>query len=376
MADINTGVIFNQSGVPVQGSADYQRVFDSRWRFMEIFMERTFTVSLPALPEVGFAARYTDDTPIVKHSLGFPPWFETDFLTQDFLTYNAPVSVYANKDTVFLRRTVSTLGAESQSITLTLRIYNLPVLEDYEAPKGLPQGTTSPRSSMGVKMLDGSVHGITPGSNSPNGFSVDTTKKILSIHRHGLAKINEYNNRSCRVTAIDTSTNILTIASVTTGGPAIKDISWAKTAGLSMSYFPGDFVTYPSPLVSGSPYYIIPVDDTHVKLAASYDAALAGIEIDITTTGSIPGTMNGRVNSLAMENSIEHDVGYPPTFLLAQVDRDSYYTTDGAVIGPMLNHLVARVTADSRYLSFVGVQAVFSGWYGFVILKDPAEIAR
>lgn len=42
----------------------------------------------------------------------------------------------------------------------------------------------------------------------------------------------------------------------------------------------------PSPLVSGTNYYIIRVDATTIKLATTYDNALAGIAIDITSQGS------------------------------------------------------------------------------------------
>ncbi len=386
MAESGTGIIFTQSGVPVQGSADYQRVFDSRWRFMEIELEREFTVNLPALPAVGEAAHYHDDTIVIKHGLGFVPMFETNFPDQRYIyTVLSPASIFCDAQNLFIRRLVTTQGAEAQTLTFKVRIYNLPVLTDYTAPKGLPQGTSSPRSNIGVKFLDGQTAGVDVGDNAVKGFSVDTTKKILSIHKHGLAKINDYSYRYCFTNSVDTTTNTFTVyPSASATSLRARDLSWIKKAGTPVVYFPADHTTFPGGMPTSigvsDTMYIIPVDDTHFKVALSYENALAGVEIDITSAGSMPGQFS--MTSLPGDNSdaILHEVGYPPTFLMALVDNEKI--VNGTVvevplyIKPMVDIILARVTADTRYIRFGGIQALFSGWYGYVILKDPAELAQ
>lgn len=382
MAESGTGIIFTQSGVPVQGSADYQRVFDSRWRFMEVELERKFTIELPALPPVDPTKRYEDKIVIIKHGLGFVPMFETDFVDQRYVyTMLSGASMYADSQYLFLKRFVTNQGAEAQSLTFNVRIYNLPVLTEYTAPKGLPQGTQSPRSNIGVKFLDGQTPGVDVGDNAVRGFSVDTTKKILSIHKHGLAKINDWNGKYCYTNAIDTTTDTFTIyADPNATSIRSRDISWAQKVGTPINYSPNDFATFPGGMGGyGSKYYVIPVDATHFKIATSYENALAGVPLDITSAGSLPGQWSVTNFPGDNSNAIFHDVGYPPTFLMAEVENE--VITNGVFaevepfIGPMVDIIVGRVLADNRYIYFNGIQAVFSGWYGYVILKDPAELA-
>jgi len=376
-----TGVIFTQSGTPVRGSADYQRVYDSRWKFMEIELEQTFTVSLPARVGVDPTARYYDEIRFFEHRLGFIAPFKTSFPGQQSGSFNAPASLYNDKDGFYFRRLVSNLGAEAQTLTFTIRLFNLDILKDYVAPKTLPQGSSSPRSNIGVKFLDGRTKGVDVGDNSPFGFSVDTTKKMLSIHRHGLAKINDYINNGVIVTAINTTTDTLTFQVDPNATGKRRDISWTRIAGKAVTYFPSDFVTYPAPLAQGVTYYVIPQTASTMKLATSYSGAINGAAIDLTSAGSLNGTMNGTSTPGANENAIYHNVGYPPTFMVAPVydtgdDFNMAAGTGRLYIGPLMDNIVARVLADSDNLYFNGVQAVFAGWYAYIILKDPAEIAK
>lgn len=368
-----TGIVFTQSGAPVRGSADYQRVYDSRWRFIEIEIDTDFSITLPARNETDES--YIDKTTVIKHGLGFIPMFECDF-EDDF--GNTPlVEIFANKDRVFLKRLIHISGAVERTITGRLRVYNLPILEDYSAPKGLPQGFTSPRSQVGIKFIDDNARSVNLASKSPTGFSIDSEKKILSIHKHGLAKINEWINYRSRVTAIDVSTDILTLTSSDPG----FTVEWAQTPGSPVSYSPNDFTTYPGGLetaVDGALFYTIPMGGNQVKLASSYENALAGIAINITSAGSLPAFMNGREFPGENSNVIVHDVGYPPTYLFARVDADTLplAAAEEIYISPVVYNYVTLIASDDKRLYFQGVQAVASDWIGYVILKDPAEIAR
>lgn len=371
MAEQEAGMIFTQDGVPVRGAADYQKVLDSRWRFIEIEVEKNISVNLPAVSTVLFADRYYEKTTILNHNLGFVPMFETDIDPDDYTSFG--LAIFADKKRVFIRRDIQTIAIPPEVVTGKVRVYNLPIMEEYTAPKEFAVGGTSPQSDIGIQFLE-EGGGVDLGDVSPIGFSVDTRKKILSVHKHGLATINGYAFLSSSITAIDTGTDILTVASLSG-----SDIGWIKSQGQAVKYTPGDFSTFPDPLVFGGTYYVIPVDDTHIKLAASYSDAFSGIAINITSAGSLPATMRGNPNPSLVENGIFHDVGYPPTFLLAEVNLTNIL---GAVdeadtyIGPRLNLPPTRMTADDDYIFFLGVQALFGGTFGYVILKDPVEIAK
>lgn len=376
MAETDAGIIITQSGVPVRGAADYQKVYDSRWKFLEIAFERDVSISLPAVAGVAtFNDRYYEKTTIFEHNLGFIPLFETNI--PGAASLGSTGLVWADKKQIFYRRTISTGGQPAETVTGKLRIYNLAVLESYEAPKDFAIGTSSPRSQIGVKFLDGSNPAIDIEDRSPIGFSVDTTKKILSIHRHGRKVINEAIGRLAKVTAIDTATEILTLTGMGAGFPYPNDISWFSTVGAPVTYLPGDFVTYPGGISASTTYYLIPQTSTTVKLASSRANALAGTAINITSGGSLPGRLTGIAED---ENNIYHGVGYPPTFLLAQTNwEDAYFPMPvqetEEYIGPVLENPPTFMRADKDNLSFFGVQSVFYGIYGYVILKDPAEIA-
>jgi len=174
MVDSKFGVVFTQSGVPVANSSDYQKVLDSHWRFLEIEAENDIAISLPAAAAT-VAGRYYEKTVILRHNLGFLPLFEA----------NSNAEIYSDENTLFIRRLISGSIA-SQNVTGSYRLYNLPVTQDYTAPSEVVSGASSPKTDFGIKFVDGRVPNPPPADNGIQGFSVDTTKKILSIHKTGL----------------------------------------------------------------------------------------------------------------------------------------------------------------------------------------------
>jgi hypothetical protein len=372
------GIVFTQQGVPVKNSSDYQKVLDSRWVFMEVEAERDINTVLPAMAAIDSTQRYYEKTILLRHNLGFLPAFEgITFFNYSDPIFNA-VEIYSDENTIFLRRLISSTAYPQQTVTGSFRLYNLPILTEYQAPSEIVSGASAPKTDFGVKFIDGSVPNITPGDTNVQGFSVDTTKKILSVHKHGL----KYFNQSAlayhaNVTAIDTASNILTVSPYLRTGSVFFDLTWVQTPGRAFIYFPSDLATYPAPLSSGGIYYNIPVDATHIKLADSYQAALNGNALDLTTAGSLPASLAGQ--PVAGEDTITHGIGYPPTYMLAPVNEDEPTNGLGAAtyIGPLLlGSPPAIIHADSSTLRFKGVQSLFAGKYGYIILKDPAEIAQ
>ena len=83
-------------------------------------------------------------------------------------------------------------------------------------------------------------------------------------------------------------------------------------------------------------------------------------------------------------NTINHTVGYPPTYFIMYAPFQPYlnygtnyniphrnWTLSGQVYEPLV-----RIVATNDYLQFRGIQAVFMGNFTVIILKDPAEIAK
>lgn len=359
------GVMFTQTGVPVATSSDYQKVIDSRWLFLEIANEGDIDVSFS---ESNSKTLSWERIVIYRHDLGYIPAFEATINLNGADSFDAgSPDVFADENTIFVRREVfgATIAAH---ITGYYRLYSVPILVDYEAPVELVSGALAPKTDYGMKFINGQVPNVTPADNSIQGFSVDTTKKILSIHKTGLKYFNESALAfRAKVTAIDTTTNILTV-----GVTGTSDLTWVSTMGIEIAYQPGDFSTYPAPMASTfATAFVIPVDATHIKLASSAANALSSIAIDFTTAGSLPAIISGVPQT--DEDTIEHNMGYPPTYLLAPVD-DSEIGKE--CIGSIVRGTQeAYVKADTVDLTFTGVQSLFAGKYGFIILKDPTEIA-
>lgn len=387
MTDAKFGVVFTQTGVPVAGSSDYQKVIDSRWQFMEIEHEADINVVLPATAGIASGTRYYEKTIIYRHNLGFFPAFEASIAWTGDPSADE-VDIFSDKNTIFLRRLITSNAHPQQTVTGSYRLYNLDILADYTAPTEIVSGASAPKTEFGMKFVDGSVPNTNPGDNAVQGFSVDTTKKILSIHKHGLKYFNQSSLAyHCNVTAIDTTTDIVTVSARQNGtgplGPVLFDLTWVQTPGIAVNYFPHDFSTYPAPMSSSNlTAYVIPVDATHIKLAWSSQAAAAGTAIDFTTAGSLPGLLDGGL--VAGEDTIVHGMGYPPTYMIAPVNEDEKSFGVGGLgataalsyIAPidMMPQVIVR--ADSKNLTFRGVQSLFAGKYGYIILKDPVEIAQ
>lgn len=366
MADEDFGLSISQEGIPVNRAADYQKVLDSRWRFMEVEQEFPINLTVPAVTNPG--AFYNNDTILAQHSLGFLPAFEAYFTAPGYSVNSRNLVIYSDTRTIFLRQIVDNGSNPTYTLSGNVRIYNLPILENFEVPKEPISPSSGTVQTQGFRSLDGSVPNLRVNSQSSVGYSIDTTKKILSVHKTGFVDINAWVRRGAVVTAIDTTTDILTLSDP--GLFADSMASWINTKGLAMRYNPSDFVTYPGGL-SAATVYTIPVDSTHIKFANSYNDAINGIAINITSTGSaMPNNVGGAAFPGGDDSKIIHNVGYPPTYLIANVTPvgNSY------IIEPLLNLSGARIRSTATYLEFGGVQAVFAARMGYVILKDPAEL--
>lgn len=380
------GIIVTQEGVPVERAADYQKVLDSRWRFMEVEYEVDVTVTIPGKAASGTS--YPQYGSVFKHNLSFIPAFHGSWevLSFEYSGGSHPDLLGAellisDKEIVLYRLVDSLTDVNPVTIRVKAIIYNLPIDEEYQAPAEASRGSGRAESDIGVRALDGSNSKINISDNSSYGFSIDTKKKVLSINKVGSKAINFWIFDDGRATAVNVSTDTFTIEDSPGGGGGIASsngVEWMET-GIGLTLFPpfvggvqGDL---PAPLSQNTTYYIIRTSPTTMKLALSKSNAEAGTAINITSSGDTPIQIQ-RAGTLD-DSRIPHGSLYPPSFFFCEVDLNNL-TERKVIRAGSLKHISTTplVSADSNYLYFGGVQAVYANTIAYIILKDPLEIAQ
>lgn len=380
---MSNGITVSQEGIPVDKASDYQKVLDSRWLFLEIAHEIDTTIVLPAAAPP--AANTVQRVNIMKHNLtregkAMVPavhgsWLQSagDINSDQF--YGA--GIYADQEYIFFQRdrfaTASALTAVN--IKIKAKVYNLDILGDYLAIQEIPRGSGRANTKYGLTALDGSDSSVTVSGTSSHGYSVDTRKKILSIHKIGQKDIYAFPPQSARVTAINTTTDVATVdldpnEQADLYG-AKYGLSWIKT-GVQVSLSPNDFVTYPAPLSSSVQPFIIKVTDTTIKFASSQANALAGTAIDLTTAGSLPMLMRRLPDT--DDGRFPHESEYPPSYFFCEKSPNE--AGPGLKVNVLRNRsFTPLVRVDRQYLYFTGVQAAYNGALSIIVLKDPIEVA-
>lgn len=274
------GIVIAQQGVPIDRAADYQKVLDSDWKFLNINVEVPIDYSTGTISGANGYRVYK----VYEHGLGYIPAWE--FVPSTSSGGNADIFSQGYKD--MMRYLVADdkaiylvalyTGGVTSAVILKgfLRIFALNVMEEYAAPVG-PIGPLQPLSSAmyGAKFADPNRGSAKITDEGIYAFSLDTQAKQISVHKHG------------------------------------------------------------------------------------------------TVVAAGDGTL-----------TINHGVGYPPTYMLARVNQDDkwgafYGNPFGAgkeTVGPMLPVAVrANTTVDN--IVFTGQQSTIAGKFAYVILKDPAEVA-
>ena len=246
MAD---GVTISQQGIPVSEALDAQKVLDSRWLYFEIAYEQR--ISLDTVPSVSI---FNYD--IFSHKLGFVPAFDIYNITRDEYMSSG---VVANSEKVYFNGPPAD-NTDYSSTEVLLRVYDVPILEEYEAPISvtLPSKTVVP-SKYGVKITENNDFKIQELTK----YTLNTKGKALAIQRTG-----------------------------------------TETA------------------------------DSNNKII------------------------------------IEHKLGFPPTYLAAEVASDKSYVN---ALNP--SFVPVKSSANTRNLTFTGVQAALTGTWAYIIFKEPAEVA-
>lgn len=380
---MSDGVMITQEGIGVDRASDYQKVLDSRWLFMEVGLEIDTKVVAPAI-NLATSNGY-QRVNIARHGMTrkgrpFIPAFHASYgISESYDPLIESMGLACDDTWVYwYRRYFSGQSLSLYHIRVRAKIYNLPILDDYLAPIEVQPASTMSNSRFGLVALDGSDSAVTVEGKSSHGYSIDTRKKILSIHKVASKKINYSFFHTAQVTAINTTTDTLTITTdpnESADPDGVKaGLSWVQT-GVEISYFPKDYVTFPVPVSGSVRLYIIKVSDTAIKLALSKANAEAGVAINLTTAGSLPASI--RDLGTPDDGRISHGNDYPPSYLLCSILPNNINGAGQAVTPLSYDFwgVGALVRADNQYLYFGGVQGIFIANIALIVLKDPIEVA-
>jgi len=164
--------------------------------------------------------------------------------------------------------------------------------------------------------------------------------------------------------AVAIDTNIITVAT---------DIATASIIRFSSTG------VLPSPLVTGTAYYAIRVDATHIRIATTAVLAAAGTAIDITDVGSGTHTLDvGEGSSTADRQAVINEMEH----LIERITHDFFYAKAFVIYrnGSGSDRLFLSLTADVLSVSEVAVSgvALSTSWYTFDINSvylDPEAAA-
>lgn len=367
---MSNGIEVTQRGVGIDKASDYQKVLDSRWLFMEVGLEIDTTFTVPAMgAQTTFGYQRVN---IMRHGMtrkgvAFVPAFHASYkITETYNEYLQVIEVAADDTWIYFYRSYSNGDTPAAwTVQFKAKVYTLPILEAYLAPIEIAPLSGKTKSTIGIRSLDGTDSSVDINESSSHGFSIDTRKKILSIHKVVQKKVNYAFFDTAQVTAVDTATDTLTLTvdpdQSAPAGETGTGIDWIET-GHPLSYFPDDFVTYPNPLSMSVMTYVIKIDATHIKLALSAADAQAGTAINLTTAGSLPAFI--RRNPLADDWRIPHDNDYPPSYLFCDIiaNPTGVGRAFSGKAATSLKHFSTTplVLADSRYLYVRDVNGLHS----------------
>ena len=186
------GMIFAQEGVSVQRAADYQKVMDSRWKFLDIQMEQEVVISHA---DSGSTHWWVEK--LMDHNLGYLPAF-----TFRQISLNGPRSatIIATKRSIYAR-SLFVSGDPTTPIILKgyVRVFACDILKPYAAPVDFFVPTAAPSyPSVGIKML------VRPGgnirSNEMSDFAIHTKAKALAIQQTGMSEATVANSGTLTIT--------------------------------------------------------------------------------------------------------------------------------------------------------------------------------
>lgn len=203
---MGNGLTVSQSGIAVTQALDAQKVRDSRWRYLTIAHEREIT-----LPQIV-------DSPgprvkVFSHKLNFVPAFDCwSDVIGDYVEGSVPGNedningLFADSENIYFRDYFGTQNVALSNTSAFLRVYNVPIAEEYAAPieNTFPVSSTTD-SKHGVKIVDppSSMQG-----HELSKYGLNTQSKTLAIQKTG-------------VVVSDASTDFVAVINHGVGNPPI-----------------------------------------------------------------------------------------------------------------------------------------------------------
>jgi len=186
------GAVFSQQGIDWRRANDYQKVMDSRWKFLDIYIEKyiDITFNLAGQPN-GFKKLL-----LWRHSLPFAPAFEIQIskksISSDPFNFNPgqiAQECYSYPDGIYFTIPFWDSGFDGPTVRIRgmLRVYDLDLRETYKAPSsvlGLAQ--PSPNARYGAKFLDPNRGGTNINESDPRKYTLYTPAKQISVHISGV----------------------------------------------------------------------------------------------------------------------------------------------------------------------------------------------
>lgn len=359
------GIVLSQEGIDVNNAPDYQRVLDTRWKYLEVVETLDVKMVVPAVP-----ANSTVVTKIRRNPMGYVPFF-TDSAQRSFGNASRAF-VYADESDFYIKRQAFAAGIDSATLNFKINIFNLDAYEVYEAPNTRTTDRSG-RSNIGVQAMI-SRSGITKNNASPTDYSINTKYKSLSVAKIGQATINSYVIHPGGSVASDSihdgnDTIHINYSDPYTQNPA----TWFMSSGNAVKYSNLGVNEGIGGLSNDLVYYTIAVDTNNFKLALSKSNALSGNAVNI-----YKGPYKSQRAYFYAVNDpndpgdiILHNTGYPPSFLFADHILDDNNETIG--IGSMSNAFYGVFNVNSEYIQVSSLQAATYFKMSYVILKDPIE---
>lgn len=189
--DEDTGIIVSQQGVDVAIAADYQKVIDSRWRFLDILNEAEGTISHADSGSTKYWAEK-----LLDHNLGYLPafTFRQKALDLGSLTpaFYGGVIIATTKSIYWRNLYVSGDPTTPIKLNYFLRVFSCDISTEYQAPIDLiVPGNPVQEPDVGVKILTELGDIRTPELSQ---FTVNTRGKAFAIQQAGTRVANSTNS--------------------------------------------------------------------------------------------------------------------------------------------------------------------------------------
>lgn len=198
------GAKVSQQGVDVTRAADYQKVLDTGWKFVEI----THQVSI----DVSYSSWATGYNQIIlfEHGLGYRPAFE--FMPDPGWSMGNPDVYFNNPNTLFDdmkadERYIYIFPIWNASSTTALRVkgvmrvFNVDITAEYKAPsEAVALEPGSDQTKYGAKIIDVNARSARMGDTAIQNYSMNTNAKAISLHSTGVRTANAGNSNKLTIT--------------------------------------------------------------------------------------------------------------------------------------------------------------------------------